>query len=231
MVTSVYDRVTAVRQQIDEAAVASGRSPGDVTLLAVSKTQPLEKIVKVVKTGLIYHLGENRVQELMEKVPNWPSDLSVHWHLIGQLQRNKARKALELAHCIQSVDSLRLAETLQRICEETDRQVSVLLEVNTSGEASKSGVAPQEAEGLIEAILTSCRTLSLQGLMTIGPLTEDQVQIGQAFESLRALSERLRSSTGLELPVLSMGMSDDYCLAIKEGSTMVRIGTAIFGAR
>ncbi len=230
MVT-VKERIESVLSRIEEAAGRSGRRSGDITLIAVSKTQPLDVILEAVKTGLIGHLGENRVQEGQEKIPRWPSDLPVTWHLIGHLQRNKARKALEIFDRIQSLDSSKLADTLERILQEKGTAAEILMEVNSSGEKQKSGVAMEDSYALADHILRNCPSLRLQGIMTVGPLGGEEVKIRRAFESVRELKAELSRRTGLSLPVLSMGMSGDYQWAIEEGSTMVRVGSAIFGAR
>lgn len=222
------ERIKIVQQQIEEAAISSGRKKTDVQLIAVSKTHPQAVVADAVATGLITDLGENRVQEAMEKVPDFP--YNVRWHLIGQLQRNKVRKALSLFSVIQSVDSLALAQKLETVAFELGLRPTVFLEVNTSDEESKSGCKPEEALALAD-FLAGCERLQFEGLMTVGPLTDQSVLRHQAFEKLRLLQEQLRKQTGLMLPHLSMGMSADFKEAILEGSTMVRIGTAIFGAR
>ncbi len=229
MVT-IKDRLEALLYSIDQAARRSGRRGQEITLIAVTKTQPLERILEVVRTGLVSHLGENRVQEALEKVSHWPADLPVTWHLIGHLQRNKARKALELFDRIQSVDSPRLAQTLETILGEQGRSLPVLMELNSSGEAQKSGVVLDQASALADYILNRCPSLELQGVMTLGPLG-GEAETRRAFAAARETKERLSRETGLAMPVLSMGMSGDYPWAIEEGSTMVRVGTAIFGAR
>jgi pyridoxal phosphate enzyme (YggS family) len=151
--------------------------------------------------------------------------------MVGYLQRNKARKALEIFSCIQSLSTRRLADTLQRFLEESDKDLPVLIEVNISGEESKHGVDPGMAEGLAEYVLGSCSRLKLEGLMGIAPFTQEERAVRNSFARLRILTDELRTRLGVPLPTLSMGMSGDYLWAVAEGSTMVRIGTAIFGAR
>ena len=160
----------------------------------------------------------------------WGEGDGPEWRLIGHLQKNKARRAVEVFDSVDSVDSIGIASTLDRIAMELDRSLPVLIEVNTAGEASKTGIEPGEFPKLLDHVLNSPR-LNLQGLMTIGPLTDDEAQVRRAFASLRELSDRARSSSGRELSVLSMGMSGDFEWGILEGSTMVRIGTALFGPR
>lgn len=217
-----------VLEGITLAALDAGRRPEEITLIAVSKTHSAEAVQEACRTGLIAHLGENRVQEGMVKIPAVQTDAT--WHLIGRLQRNKARRAMELFDWIQSVDSPVLAQKLSDLAHELGVRKQVLLEVNTSGEPSKSGLPPCDLDRTAE-ILASDGRLGFCGLMTVGPLTDDASSRRRAFELLRECAEKLRAQTGLPLPVLSMGMSGDYREAIAEGSTMVRIGTAIFGQR
>lgn len=221
--------------RIEAAAKRSGRTAADVTLVAVSKFQPLDSLYTALDCG-VRIFGENRVQEREEKSAKWTRE-RVRWHMIGHLQRNKARKALELFDCIESVDGFELAATLNRVLAEGSRaearpaRFPVFVEVNTSGEASKHGVSPGECEALTERIEAECPHLSLEGLMTIGPLTEDEKAVRTSFRMLRDLGARTSARTGLPMSELSMGMTGDYELAIEEGSTLVRIGTGIFGAR
>jgi pyridoxal phosphate enzyme (YggS family) len=232
VVDELNERIQSIKAGIAESAARSGRTSSDITLIAVSKTRTLDEMIKVAQTGEISVFGENRVQEGVEKIPLWPVDLPLAWHLIGHLQRNKARKALELFDSIQSVDSFKLANTLQRICVEMDRKaVEVFLEVNTSGEASKFGLEPDKAEETCLKIMEKCDRLNVNGLMTIGPLTDDEKRVRSSFCQLRELRSGIESSSGRKLTHLSMGMSGDYQWAIEEGSTMVRIGTALFGPR
>jgi len=218
------ERLAAVRARIEAAAGRAGRDPATVRLIGASKTVPLGVLAGAVRAGLS-DLGENRVQEAEAKAPLLRADLTdgagPTWHLIGHLQSNKARKAIALFDWIHSVDSPRLADALDRIAAESGRTPHVLVEVNTSGEASKEGVLPEDAPALI-AHVAGLASLRLAGLMTIGPLAGDP---RPAFRLLR----RLRDTAGLV--ELSMGMSGDFEAAIEEGATMVRVGSALFGAR
>lgn len=226
----IADNIARVRARIEAAARESGRSADDITLIAVSKFQPLELIREAYACGA-HVFGENRVQERAEKAAGW-TEVGAVWNMIGHLQRNKARRAVELFDCIQSIDGAELASLVERAAR--DRGVAsypIMVEINTSGEASKSGAAPDGALSLIEHITANCPTLSVDGLMTIGPLTDDERRVRASFASLRELAVRARAEFGLAIPHLSMGMSGDFELAIAEGSTMVRVGTSIFGAR
>jgi hypothetical protein len=197
--------------------------------MAVTKTHPAEAAVWALEAGL-RHIGENRVQEAAEKRPA-VRDGSGFWELIGPLQRNKARLALETVDRIQTVDRLKLINALDRLCGELGKDTfPVLLQVNTAEDPAKHGCAVEEAEGLATAILFS-RHLRLEGLMTIGELTEDPVRIRATFRRLRELRDRLEPACGQKLPELSMGMTGDLELAIEEGSTLVRVGSALFGTR
>ena len=222
--------VEEIRSRMEAAAQRSGRNAGDVRLMGVSKFHPLEMMKEA--SAFVDLLGENRVQEAEGKRAGWPAENKTPWHLIGHLQRNKARKALAIFSVIESVDSLDLARMLDRILAETHAVPYVIyLEVNMSGEASKSGMAPTDAERILDQIRDYCPHLSVEGLMTIGPNVDDADSVRRSFVNLRELRERLRSSAGLALPELSMGMSGDFEAAIEEGSTIVRVGTAIFGPR
>lgn len=230
MVDSTAGRIAGIRETIAEALSKSGRASGSVKLMGVSKFHSAEAMVEAAP--YLDLLGENRVQEAFAKRRSWPHSLSTPWHLIGRLQRNKARRALETFDAIESVDRLDLAHTLDRILEERgESSYPVLIQVNTSDEDTKGGVAPEEAERLLSAVLEKCPRLSVGGFMTIGPNTGDESEIRRAFTGLRELRDRLSCKFGLPLAELSMGMSGDFKIAIEEGSTTVRIGTSIFGAR
>jgi pyridoxal phosphate enzyme (YggS family) len=217
--TTIADRVADVRQRVQRAAKRAGRSPADVTIVAVSKGFPPSAIEEAAAAG-IAHLGENRVQEAADKITGLGS-LSVTWHLVGHLQTNKAKTALELFDIIHSVDSLHLAEVLSHRAQ---RPLPVLLEVNVTGEASKFGFSSGEVAAAAQAIARLPR-LDLRGLMTVAPFVSDPETVRPVFRELR----RLRDALGLR--ELSMGMTDDFEVAIEEGATLVRIGRAIFGER
>jgi PLP dependent protein len=226
---SIKDNLVALERRVNSACARARRSRSDITLVAVTKTRAPAEVDEVIKAGII-HIGENRVQEAMGKKPQ--VSRAATWHLVGSLQSNKAKKALELFDVIQSVDSLHLATEIQRRCEQTGKRVSVLIEVNTSGEASKHGVQPDAVPDLVAGLLKLDR-LQLEGLMTIGPglAIDDPEASRPCFKALRALAEDCRQRFSIPLPHLSMGMSSDFEVGIEEGATMVRIGTAIFGPR
>ena len=216
---TIAERVAHVRQRVERAAERAGRSPADVTIVAVSKGFPPSAIDEAAVAG-IAHIGENRVQEAAAKIPGLRG-LPVTWHLVGHLQTNKTKTALELFDIIHSVDSLHLAEVLSHRAE---RPLPVLLEVNVTGEASKFGFSPDEVAAAAQAI-AHLPHLDLRGLMTVAPFVGDPETVRPAFRELR----RLRDALGLR--ELSMGMTDDFEVAIEEGATLVRIGRAIFGER
>lgn len=231
----IAENITQVRARIAEAAQSVGRQPQDVALVAVSKTKPLE-YVKVAYNLGIRDFGENRVQEALEKLAAFsPSDL--RWHMIGHLQTNKVQKVFGSFSYIHSVDSLHVAEALQHAAEKKsqasgeDMRQPILLQVNVSGEASKEGMAPEEAAVIARQIL-SLSHLKVQGLMTVAPLVDDPEQVRPVFRALRQLRDRLREEVcDACWDQLSMGMTDDYAVAIEEGATIVRVGRAIFGER
>ena len=218
-----------VRSMIAEAALRVGRAPEEIMLVAVSKTMPVELVQMAYNLG-VTDFGENRVQEALPKIAAFHAQ-ELRWHMIGHLQSNKAGKVVSPFYCIQSVDSLHLAQSLSRHAGEQEKRLSVLLQVNVSGEASKEGMALAETSELARQIVVLPH-LQVDGLMTIAPLVEDPEQVRPVFRALRLLREQLRT----ELPQcswqhLSMGMTDDYRIAIEEGATIVRIGRAIFGER
>ncbi len=216
-----------VQHHVAAAAEKSGRTADAVELIAVSKTHPAEKVEEAVAAGQTL-FGESRVQEARAKIPLLPSRL--RWHFIGHLQKNKIRHALPLFEMFHGIDSLALAQDMQRIAEEEGKQPRVLLEVNVAGEASKHGFAPEAVRRDLESILSLGR-LQLEGLMTIPPLAPEAEMTRRYFIALRELRDRLEAEFDLRLPQLSMGMSGDYEIAIEEGATLVRVGTAIFGER
>lgn len=224
----IQDQLREIRTQMAAAATRSGRAPESVQLLAVSKTFPVDDIMHAYHDGQRC-FGENRLQEAMTKMPGMPADCV--WHLIGPLQRNKVRKALEQGFAlIEAVDSLKLAQAISRIAGELGTTARILLEVNVDGENTKHGFTPEE---LIQSWpeLTALPHLDIRGLMCIPAFTDEPEDARPAFRTLRLLAEQLRATGPLPLPELSMGMSHDYPIAIEEGATIVRVGSAIFGKR
>ena len=219
----IAERLADLRQRIDAAVTAAARMPGEVALLAVSKTFTAEDVAEAYAVGQRL-FGESRQQEAAPKIATLPADIV--WHFIGGLQRNKARKVLADFACIHSVDSLRLAEHLDRIAGEEGKRPQVYLEVNVAGEESKGGFSHTELASSADA-LASFSKLEILGLMAIPPEGDSR----RWFAATRELRDQLRSSTGLALPGLSMGMSGDFEAAIAEGSTIVRVGSALFGHR
>jgi pyridoxal phosphate enzyme (YggS family) len=238
--TSIAENIGRARERIARAAARAGRRGEDVTLIAISKTFPAEAIREAHKAGA-RHFGENRVQEWEGKRGDL-ADLHATWHLIGHLQSNKVKRAANLFHTIDSVDSAALAQKLDAALAAGSSNspsaehpagahgISILLEVRLAPEESKSGVAEAELPALAEAVL-ALPHLELRGLMTIPPFLEDPEQIRPFFRKLRELRDSLSRRTGRPLPELSMGMSHDFEIAIEEGATQVRLGTAIFGVR
>jgi PLP dependent protein len=228
MVGSLSTALEEVRGRIDAAARRSGRDPTAVRLMAVTKGFPRDVVAAAGALGLTL-FGENRVQEAEEKFLDAPDALELH--LIGHLQRNKARAASGLFACVQSIDKVETAVALDVRCEERGRAMDILLELNTSGEESKSGFHSREdlLAGL-EAI-SRLAHLRVRGLMTVGPMTDNQAAIRSSFAALRSLFDELRARGLTDFDTLSMGMSGDFETAIEEGSTLVRIGTALFGSR
>ncbi len=225
------ERLAEVRARIAQAADCVGRDPAAVEILPVTKGHPVEAIGLVADLGL-GRIGENRVAEAEQKRSELGGSAGVNWHLIGHLQRNKARPALAIFDVIESVDSLRLAERLSRLVEETQlAEIEILVQVNASGEAAKSGLGVAEAPGVIEAIC-ELPGLRVVGLMTMAPFTSDEEVLRRTFRETRCLLERCGEEVARFVPqVLSMGMTNDYELAVQEGSTRVRLGTALIGER
>ena len=219
--------LAAVEARIRAACDRAGRDPAEITIVAVTKTHPPQVVQAAAACGLRV-FGENRVQEAKAKIPHGPS--SIRWHLIGHLQTNKVRDAVLLFEMIQSVDSLRLAEEIQRRAEQAGRRIPVLVEVNVAGEASKFGYRPDR---LLEEIaaLNAFSRLEIQGLMTVPPWSPEPEQVRPYFRKLRELKAACEDRLGAPLPHLSMGMSGDFEVAVEEGATMVRLGTVLFGPR
>jgi len=217
-----------VLQGIERACGRAGRDPAGVQLIAVSKTVAPDRLRAAVRAGLEI-FGENRVQEVLAKVGEVPG---VAWHLIGPLQSNKARRAVEVVSMVQSVDTLDLAQRLDRLAGELrpGRPLPVLLQVNVDADIAKAGFAPDGLEAALPEVL-ALANLDVRGLMTVGRLVDEAEAARPTFVGLRTLSERLRRARPTLGPELSMGMSDDYAVAVEEGATMVRVGRALFGAR
>jgi PLP dependent protein len=230
---SIAENVKRVKQRIASAAERAGRRPEEIVLMAVSKTHPPELIRQAYEAG-VRLFGENRVQEFAGKTEAVLDLLGAEWHLIGHLQTNKAVKAAELFSAVDSVDSLKLAEKLNAAAGSLGRKLSILLEVNVGGEEAKSGVVPdgEEQAAILEAA-PRLDHLAIRGLMTVPPYMEDPQQARPFFRRLRELQDRIvaQKLPGVEMSVLSMGMSHDFEVATEEGSTSVRLGTAIFGER
>jgi pyridoxal phosphate enzyme (YggS family) len=224
---AVAENVAALQERVEQAAKRAGRNASEVTIVGVSKTFPAERIREAFDLG-IRHFGENRVQEWESKAPA-VEGLAATWHLVGHLQRNKAARAIRLFHTIDSVDSLPLAEKLHAAAGE-GRRLPVLIEVRLDPTVTKAGCDPAELPRLAEGLLLMPR-LELRGLMTVPELTADPQQARPVFRRLREMRDSVAKQLGCPLPELSMGMSRDFDIAIEEGATQVRIGTALFGAR
>jgi pyridoxal phosphate enzyme (YggS family) len=224
--STIAERLAEVRQRIAEAALQAGRSPAGVQLCAVSKTFPAEVIREAIDAGQSL-FGESRAQEAIVKIPQLPP---ARWHFIGHLQSNKVRKILPLCEMIHSVDSVALAQDISRIASELGMRRQVLLQVNVASDDAKFGFTAASVTNAL-AELFELPGIDIRGLMTIPPLADDPARSRPHFAALRFLREQLTTATGRPLPELSMGMSGDFCEAIAEGATIVRVGSAIFGER
>jgi len=224
---SIAENLERVRQQIAQAAAKAGRSIDDVELVAISKTHEAAKVREAIDADQKL-FGESRVQEARVKIPELPSNL--RWHFVGHLQKNKIRHALPLFELIHSIDSLALAQDMNRIAEEDGLHPRVLVEVNVAGEGSKFGFTPEKLRGEMEELLALPR-LSVLGLMCIPPIAEEAEASRKYFVALREERDRLQTEFHVDLAQLSMGMTQDFAVAVEEGATLVRVGTAIFGER
>lgn len=238
---NVTDNIALVREKIAKACAKVGRTPDTVKLIAVSKTHPSEYVLDAIADG-VQHFGENRVEESAIKIPEViaRTNLPVTWHMIGHIQSRKVKDVVSLFHWIHSIDSVKLAQKLSVVIGDEPKILDVLLEINVSGEESKSGFSAHGwqqnsaiRDRLVQNIseIQSLSGLHIHGLMTMAPIAEDVEKTRPVFADLAMLREWLREQTGLPLQELSMGMSDDYSVAVEEGATMVRIGRAIFGER
>jgi PLP dependent protein len=225
--TSVAENLERVREQIAGAAAKGGRAVDEIELVAITKTHPADKVREAIEAGQAL-FGESRVQEARAKIPELPSNL--RWHFVGHLQKNKIRHALPLFELFHGIDSLALAQDMNRIANEEGMHPRVLLEVNVAGEGSKFGFQPETVRAEMESLLALPR-LSIEGLMCIPPLAEEAEASRACFAQLRELRDALEKEFDLKLPQLSMGMTNDFMVAVEEGATLVRVGTAIFGQR
>ncbi|HKZ21884.1 MAG TPA: YggS family pyridoxal phosphate-dependent enzyme [candidate division Zixibacteria bacterium] len=227
--SQIEENLSRLRAKILQACERIKRDPQEIKIVAVTKNVAVEKINEAIACG-IEIIGENKVQEAQAKYEKM--DKKVLWHLIGHLQTNKVKKSLEIFDMIQSVDSLKLAQEIDRRAKEKNKIFPILIEVNTSGEPTKYGVKPEQTENLIRE-MQGLENLNIKGLMTVGPASEDKQKARQAFRQLKMIYEKLENvkMSNVELEHLSMGMSSDFEEAIEEGSNMLRIGTAIFGPR
>jgi pyridoxal phosphate enzyme (YggS family) len=226
-VATISDNLERVKSRIADAAKKSGRPPNDIELVAISKTHDAEKVRAAHEAGQSL-FGESRVQEARIKIPELP--LNLRWHFVGHLQKNKIRHALPLFELFHGIDDADLARDLNRIAEEDGMHPRILLEVNMAGEGSKFGFKPETVRKEMEQLL-SLNRLSIEGLMTIPPLAEEAEASRKYFVDLRQLRDALEKEFNVTLPHLSMGMTNDFAVAVEEGATLVRVGTAIFGER
>jgi pyridoxal phosphate enzyme (YggS family) len=224
---NISGNLESVRGQIAQAAAKAGRAVDDVELVAITKTHPAEKVREAVEAGHTL-FGESRVQEARAKVPELPSHLQ--WHFVGHLQKNKIRHALPLFELFHGIDSLALAEEMNRIAAADGMHPRILLEINVAGEGSKFGFKPESVRREMESLLALSR-LTIEGLMCIPPLAEEAEASRKYFVQLRELRDSLEREFKQKLPRLSMGMTQDFWVAVEEGATLVRVGTAIFGER
>ncbi len=226
---SIQENVKILQSEIHETALQHNRNPNDIILIAVSKTFSEELILQAYETG-IRRFGENKVQEGIKKIENF-KQYDMEWHLVGHLQSNKANKAVQYFNMIQSIDKLSTLEKVNQYAQQMNKKQEILIEVNTSGEMTKSGISPKEILEFIKSSLLY-PYIKISGLMTIGPFTEDQSKIRDAFLLLRDLYQQCKEQfQNLDFKYLSMGMTDDFKLAIECGSNMLRIGRRIFGQR
>jgi pyridoxal phosphate enzyme (YggS family) len=226
-VMGIGERLEHVRDQVGQAAGKAGRGADEIELVAITKTHPVEKVREALEAGQTV-FGESRLQEARVKIPELPSNLC--WHFVGHLQKNKIRHALPLFDLFHSVDSLGLAQEINRIAAAEGMHPRVLLEVNVAGEGSKFGLKPQSVCAEMESLLALPR-LSIEGLMCIPPLADEAEASRKYFVQLRQLRDALEKAFNVKLPHLSMGMTNDFPIAVEEGATLVRVGTGIFGER
>lgn len=225
----IKKNIQAINEKISDIALSCGRDPDDIVLIAVTKTVSPSNISKALEAGL-QNFGENRVQELVEKYDK--IDKKAKWHLIGSLQTNKVKYIIDKVELIHSLDRIKLAKEIEKRAARIDRQIPALIQVNISGESTKSGIIPEETMDFIEA-MKQYPHIRIKGLMTIGPLTEDRELIRDCFRQMKKLFDEIKTKkfSHAQMQYLSMGMTNDFDIAIEEGANMVRIGRAIFGER
>lgn len=223
----IKENFDILEEKISSKCEQSGRKRSEITLIAVSKMHPVSLVKEALEAGLT-NFGENKAQELRDKAEEFKGNFN--WHFIGHLQRNKVKYVIESAEYIHSVDTVKLAKEIEKRAAQIEKVQKVLLEINTSGEEAKYGLVSEQSIMEVAEYCLNSQNLDLKGLMTMAPLTEDEKLIRNTFVKLRELKESLNGK-GLTLAELSMGMTNDYEIAIEEGATMLRIGTAIFGAR
>ncbi len=225
----IKENINYVEQIIDKACNESGRNRSEVTLIAVSKTKPVEMLQEAYETGC-RDFGENKVQELVDKYEVMPKD--IRWHMIGHLQRNKVKYIVDKVYLIHSIDSLRLAEEISKEAVKKNVNVNVLIEVNAAGEETKFGTTTEEAKQLVRDV-AKLPNVYIKGLMTIAPMVDEAEENRQFFKQLKKLSVDIAAENidNVSMEVLSMGMTGDYSVAVSEGATLVRVGTGIFGER
>jgi pyridoxal phosphate enzyme (YggS family) len=226
-VETTKNNLEIINEKIKKAALKADRNPEEIKLVAVTKTATIEQIEEAIKTG-VKIIGENKVQEAKEKYQIITAD--IEWHLVGHLQTNKVKYAVEIFDCIHSVDSIKLAEEIDKRSLQFGKTTNVLVEVNVSGEETKCGIKPEEVEPFLKEISKFSR-IRVRGLMTIAPIVEDKEEVRPYFRKLRELSKEIKSKNikNVRMDYLSMGMSEDFEIAIEEGANMVRIGRGIFG--
>ncbi len=227
----IAENIFKIKQRIREACLRVGRNPDEVTIVAVTKTVSVDRIKEAINSGII-DIGENRVQELLEKRGLIDVD-SIRWHFVGHLQTNKVKYIVDFIHLIHSVDSLKLALEIDKRARKINKVIDVLIEVNTSGEKTKYGAKPDEVVELVKQISESCDFVRIKGLMTVAAFLPNPEDIRPMFKLLRELRDEVAKFNfrNVEMKHLSMGMSNDFEVAVEEGATLVRIGTAIFGPR
>lgn len=225
----IAENIFKIKQRIREACIKAGRNPDEVTIVAVTKTVPVDKIKEAINSGIV-DIGENRVQELLEKRNSIDN---IRWHFVGHLQTNKVKYIIDFIHLIHSVDSLKLALEIDKRARKINKVVDILIEVNTSGEKTKYGAKPDEVVELVRQISESCEFVRIKGLMTVAAFLPNPEDIRPMFRLLRELRDEIAKFNfkNVEMRHLSMGMSNDFEVAVEEGATLVRIGTAIFGPR